>query len=167
MTLIGIAGAARSGKDTLAKALQHALKGAELMSFAWAVKQRADPICREKYGISAFTEDSEHKKVIRPTLIDIGHGERQKYPDVWVNIIHKRIEVELPEKNIIVTDIRYKNESEMVRANGGTVIFVQREGQADIPTEKESLPGVVWDVKLDIGRFNLPDFLKLLIPGFR
>ena len=69
--LIGIAGAARSGKDTLARAIADFVPRTEIYSFAYAVKLEADPVCRSNLGVSAFEEDTEKKKIIRQTFVGV------------------------------------------------------------------------------------------------
>lgn len=165
MILIGIAGAARAGKDTLCSALEYVLPNTVQMAFAHAVKLEADPICKERFGISAFTEDPEEKKIIRPVLIEVGHGRRQEDPEIWIKKLAAQIDAKRNLNNIVVTDVRYGNEADMIHSKGGVIVFIQRNAQADIPTERESLPGIKWDIKIDCGDFNVLNLLRLLFPG--
>ncbi|MGV0949127.1 MAG: hypothetical protein ACOYB3_00395 [Azonexus sp.] len=165
MKLIGIAGAARAGKDTLARTVEYVLPGTIQMAFAHAVKLEADPICKERFGISAFTTDPEDKKIVRPVLIEVGHGRRQEDPEIWIKKLATQIDAHLPTRNIVVTDVRYANEAEMIHSKGGTIVFIQRNAQADIPTERESLPGIKWDIKIDCGDYNVLDLLRTFFPG--
>jgi hypothetical protein len=135
------------------------------MAFAHAVKLESDPICKERFGISAFTENPEEKKIIRPILIEVGHGRRQEDPEIWIKKLASQIDAELPTNNIIVTDVRYANEAEMIHSKGGIIIFIQRNAQADIPTERESLPGIKWDIKIDSGDFSVLELLRTMFPG--
>lgn len=165
MMLIGIAGAARAGKDTLATAIKYVLPNTKSMSFAWAVKEEADKRCLYEHGISAFTENPEEKKVIRDILIAVGHGGRQTDPNVWVNKLSNKIDATLPTSHVVITDVRYKNESEMIRSKGGIVIFLHRNAQENIPTEQDSLPLVTWDIMIDLGNTNVIPILKTLFKG--
>jgi uridine kinase len=167
MILLGIAGAARAGKDTLAQAIAYALPNTIKMSFAHAVKLEADPICQERHHISAFTEDLAEKKIIRYILIDVGHTRRQTHPTFWIDRLSDKIDAALPTSNVVITDTRYANEAEMIHSKGGIVIFVQRDAQATIPTEQESLPGIKWDIKLDFGNFNALNLLRAMLPGIK
>lgn len=165
MILIGIAGAARAGKDTLCRTIEFVLPNTVQMAFAHAVKLEADPICKERHGISAFTEDPEQKKIIRPILIDVGHGRRQENPNIWIEKLADQIDSRIGTHNIIVTDVRYGNEADMIHSKGGIIIFVQRNAQADIPTERESLPTIKWDIKIDCGDFSVLELLRKMFPG--
>lgn len=165
MILIGIAGAARAGKDTLCRTIEFILPNTVQMAFAHAVKLEADPICLAKHSISAFTEDPEEKKIIRPILIEVGHGRRQGDPEIWIKKLADQIDAKLPTRNIVVTDVRYANEADMIHSKGGIIIFIQRNAQADIPTERESLPGIKWDIKIDCGDFSVLELLRSMFPG--
>ena len=166
MILLAIAGAARSGKDTLAKTLQTFVPNTVTLAFAHAVKEEADQICKKKFGLSAFTVDPAEKKIVRPVLIEIGHGYRQKDPMVWINRLAAKIDATLPTKNIIITDCRYKNEAEMVHSKGGLVVFVKRDTQDTIPTEQESLPHIKWDIMIDFKSADTISLMKKLYPGW-
>ena len=77
--LIGIAGFARSGKDTAAKILQQKIKerwdiDMKIVSFAKALKQDCDPFLQKHLGISAFSEIPLEKEIIRPILVAYGQS---------------------------------------------------------------------------------------------
>lgn len=168
MILLGVAGAARAGKDTTAKMIQAFVPNTVTMAFAYAVKEEADPICRERWGISGFTEDPEEKKIIRQLLIDIGHGKRQGNPTIWIDKLADRIDATLPTKNIVVTDVRYANEAEMIHRKEGLVVYVERDTQNNsIPSEQESLPLIKWDVKINTGSADTVSLVRQVFPDFK
>jgi uridine kinase len=167
MLLIAISGAARAGKDTLAKTIQALVPNTITLAFAQAVKEEADPISKARWGISAFTQNPEEKKIIRQLLIDIGHGKRQADPFIWINKLSAKIDENLPHRNIIITDCRYENESKMIHAKGGIVIMVKRDTQLDIPTERETLPGVDWDIFIDFKNTDTNRLMQMVIPSFQ
>lgn len=114
-TIIGIAGFARSGKDTLAKSIKLLLEeeGAKvgLFSFAKALKTDIDPFCVEKFNISAFCEESESKSKIRPILIAYGNCQRNiTSGSYWIERLKPEIDFFLNSGGdyALVTDLRFK-----------------------------------------------------------
>ena len=71
--LIGIAGFARTGKDSLASFLSKVLSKEErlckITSFAYYLKKDIDSFLKSRLNISAFTEDPKEKEIIRPLLV--------------------------------------------------------------------------------------------------
>ena len=67
--LIGIAGFARTGKDSLAQFLSDLIatkqEGCKITSFAYYLKKDIDPFLQSRLNISAFTEDPKEKEVIQ------------------------------------------------------------------------------------------------------
>lgn len=133
--VFGIAGVARSGKDTLAKYIHKKLEKngtiAAKISFASAVKIDLDVFLKEKLNISAFTEKTEEKNIIRPLLVaygtDVCRNNIDK--DFWVKKIQKRVETNIKNNIItIIPDVRYKNEIQWIKNLGGYVIHVSRCG---------------------------------------
>lgn len=130
--MIGIAGLARSGKDTLAKNLAEVIEddwGCEvkIFSFAKELKSQMDDFFKKHYGISAFTEDTEEKKVIRDLLVC--HGETMKKfhtNTIWADIVIDSIN---PKKYFsIVSDVRFDFEVETVQNAYGKVIHIAKTG---------------------------------------
>ena len=68
-SLIGIAGFARSGKDSLAKILSNLSDHCKITSFAYYLKKDIDPFLQSRLNISAFTENPKEKEIIRPLLV--------------------------------------------------------------------------------------------------
>lgn len=126
--IIAIAGNARSGKDTLADNMVDIFSSlkikSEKYSFAKALKQECNAFTKKTLGISAFTEDSKEKEIIRPLLVTWGtHVRRKLDPDVWVKSVDKKLS---GNKISIISDVRFENEYEWVRENKGMLIFVDR-----------------------------------------
>mgnify|MGYP002630507946 FL=1 len=126
--IIAIAGNARSGKDTLGKYLVSILKeygiSAKTYSFADELKKETDEFLMRTLGISAFTQDDEEKKIIRPFLVFWGTDLRRKMnPSVWVDKVSTSIQ---DNEVAIITDLRFGNELKWVKQNDGRVIFISR-----------------------------------------
>jgi hypothetical protein len=140
---IGIAGAARAGKDTLCRALirEFAKINMEAVRKSIAGDQvKADlfDVLMDNFELDAFTEDSDEKEFMRPLLVEYGKMQRKKTQGRY---FIDRFE---PKPNCIniLPDIRYvqypsdevywlKNEV------NGLLIFVERKGVFDAnETEK-------------------------------
>jgi len=123
--IIGLCGHARSGKDTfceLAKAfLSEKEVGAARVAFADQLKKDLDELCRHKIGCSAFTDDPEEKKIIRPLLVTYGTDVMRKLDEnCWIDKLEKNLYLHQQMQLLpIVTDVRYPNEMEWVRKHNG------------------------------------------------
>lgn len=118
--VIGVGGFARSGKDTFVKIARKILSehgyGSVKFAFADALKEEIDPFLIQHYGISAWTEDSEEKKLIRPFLVAHGCGKRiQTGGKYWIEKIDKSIKNVHPNEDVVfISDCRFPNEVEWV-----------------------------------------------------
>jgi hypothetical protein len=126
--IVSISGSARSGKDTLADNFVSILKASGIksqkLSFAYELKKDVDKFLIEQLGISAFTENSDEKSLIRPFLVTWGTDVmRAKDPRVWI----KKLEGSLvPDAVNIIADLRFENELEWVKENNGLSLFIDR-----------------------------------------
>jgi len=133
--IFGIAGIARSGKDSLGKFLVRKLKRAGMpaiqMGFADAGKKDLDNLLKKSIKISAFTKDDREKKIIRPFLVCYMTDLCRKIdPDFWIKKIKKRVENNKTNNIItVITDVRYINEANWIKENGGFLIHITRMGQ--------------------------------------
>ena len=132
--LIGITGFARSGKDTFFERADLALKKESLrcerVAFADALKNEVDDLLKTHTGISAFTENDEEKSLVRPLLVTYGTDIRRKLnQNCWIEKVQP-IVIEHLENNkfVFVTDVRFKNEAEWIKMNGGFMVKVERDG---------------------------------------
>lgn len=126
--VIGVGGFARSGKDTFVKIARKILKeqgyNAIRLAFADALKDEIDPFLKKHYGISAWTEDLEEKKLIRPFLVAHGCGKRiQSNGRYWIEKIdyligaHHNSHAINPNEVVdvvFISDCRFPNEVEWV-----------------------------------------------------
>lgn len=132
--MIGIAGLARAGKDTLAKNLSEVIEddwGCEVRIFAFAneLKSQMDDFLIKHYGISAFTEDTEEKKVIRNLLVC--HGETMKkfhINTIWADLVIDSIRSDPKNFFPIISDVRFDFEAETVQDNYGKIIHIAKIG---------------------------------------
>ncbi len=128
--IISISGNARCGKDTLAENMSDIFEGigikTKVVSFANELKESVNSFLLEQTGISAFTEDDEEKKIIRPFLVCWGTDVMRTIDDnTWIN----KLEKNLCDKSVnIITDLRFPNELKWVKQNEGLSVFIERDG---------------------------------------
>lgn len=134
--VVGISGVARSGKNlfvTLSK--EHlASNGYRAASFAFAtlLKQEIDAELRARYGISAFTQDTKEKDVIRPALVELGQRRRAESKGrYWIDQLIPLVERAWGYYDVVmIEDVRYAShgtdESGWVKSLGGKVLHIQR-----------------------------------------
>ena len=145
--IIGIAGLARSGKNTVADIITddvHALQ----IAFADQIKN----MLRSGLGISLADLHIGDKNIVSPVygvtvrhmMQTLGTDWGRKYigEDVWVKALERDVMTSF-STSFIVTDVRYENEAEWVRKHGKLIHVVGRGG---IPGDHSSESGVV---KLD------------------
>jgi len=141
--MIGIGGLARSGKDTLAKNLSEVIErdwGCEvkIFSFAQELKSQMDEFLIKNYGISAFTEDTEEKNIIRDLLVCHGETMKKFYEKtVWADIVIDKIDSDPETFFPIISDVRFDFEAERVQDQGGSVIHISKIGNKP-PNEIEA-----------------------------
>lgn len=132
--LIGLSGFARSGKDTAFERSKLLLEkeGHKAYRFAFAdeLKRESDAFLKTNIGISAFTENEKEKKIIRPFLVTYGTEIRRKLDkNCWIKTIQQRVIDKLDEGYyVFITDVRFKNEAEWLKINGGKLVNISREG---------------------------------------
>lgn len=112
---IAIAGKAGSGKTTLAEFFVKKY-GFTRTGFANAVKK----VGMDEFGLSY--EEAFGAKKNRTVLQDIGHGRRVEFGEnYWVN---KFLEQTNGQDNLIVDDMRYRNEFITLKDNGYILIRI-------------------------------------------
>jgi len=128
MKIIGISGAARSGKDTFGDLLIEILQDSGIKcvknSFANELKLEVRDFLQDKLGIDSFTQDDKEKKIIRPMLVTWGTEIRRALdPDVWIKSVEKNLDLYAVN---IITDVRFKNEQDWIKSYGGKCVFLSR-----------------------------------------
>jgi len=156
--LIGIAGKARSGKDTFAKFLGEALHkkyGSKyiLMAFAHELKNRIqrdfDLSYDQLWGDEKEIPDRRYVKSAgigiavtggpmentywtpREILQEYGGFFRSVDPGYWVKALFEIVDGR-EYRNVIVTDVRMHNEAKAIKDRGGLVIKVSKETRSEI-----------------------------------
>jgi hypothetical protein len=135
--IIGLTGYARSGKDTVANILVNNY-GYTRIAFADKIRNllvEMDPILENGHRLSSTLEEygweiAKAKPEVRRLLQSLGLGSRKLFgPGFWV---HEAMKTMLNDPrldmNYVVTDVRFLNEADMVKANNGQIWRVKRTG---------------------------------------
>lgn len=136
--IIGLTGQARSGKDTIGNYLanQH---GAICTSFAAPIRMFVSELC----GYSSLSKLEAHKDEAHPLFqvsprymmqtLGTEWGRNLVDPELWTKIVRRRIEVFKQQNQfekvpgiLAITDIRFENEAELIREQGGTIWHIRR-----------------------------------------
>ena len=80
-----------------------------------------------------FGWDGKKNEAGRKLLIDLGEKMREISPDVWIRYVIKNIK---PGENVVIPDIRYKNEASWIKANNGILIRVIRPALEKLDKEE-------------------------------
>lgn len=148
--IIGLNGYAGSGKDAAAEALVS--RGFTRVAFADVLRNILYvtdpwiPLVRNESDLSYAWRTYQHVERLSFVVDDIGWDDaKNTYPEIrrllqvfgteggreilgeniWVETALKGIR---PGENVVVTDVRFKNEADYIRSQGGTVIKIVREG---------------------------------------
>ena len=119
---IGLIGLAGSGKDTAALALMH--RGWKRVAFADALKNRALHL-----GWDGRKDDRG-----RQLLCALGMAMRAYDPQHWIDLARAAMR----GRPCVFTDVRFANEADFIRAEGGIIVRVIREGLAAGEHESEA-----------------------------
>lgn len=156
--IIGLAGYAQSGKDTVAKALVNH-HGFVRMAFADSLRDfvyKANPMVDNLAGEPKFVQEyvdtvgwdkaKQHPQV-RRILQTTGLAAREQFGvDFWVSQVLKHVQ---PTDKVVITDVRFLNEADSIKACGvDTQIWrVKRDGV-------EAVNGHVSETQLDSYLFD-------------
>lgn len=152
--VVGIAGRARVGKDTLTDFLL-AQYGGYRHSFAAPLKSML------KAGFNLDFDDPywvDRKETVIPALgrsprelmqtLGTEWGRMLVHPDVWLILATGTLHNRGP--GMIVSDLRFENEAAWVRRMGGVVIHLQREAAPQVKDHKSEAGIAVQPVDLQV-----------------
>ena len=127
--LIGIAGRARSGKDTVANFIDAAIGGYRY-SFADPIRAMLVPLgvdLSDPYW-QARKEESIPALGVSPRrmmqTLGTEWGRQLIHPDLWLIMAHQRLLQNGP--GMVISDVRFDNEAAWIRKHGGRIIHVIR-----------------------------------------
>jgi hypothetical protein len=137
--IVGIAGYARSGKDTAAQVLIE--RGWKRMAFADQLKMDVERCIG--YPIAAMTADQ--KEFWRPLLVEYARLRRAQHPDYWIWQVESNMKMNVgPGEKVVITDVRYANEAKWILSRGGLMIFVERIGVKPANSEECDSIHAMW-----------------------
>lgn len=139
--IIGLTGLARSGKDTVAL---HLNENAGYSSYAFA--QPIKQACKVIFNWSKSHVNGELKEVVDPlygvsprmAMQSLGTewGRESINSSIW--LLRAQSEIQSNSK-LVITDIRFNNEAELIKENGGIVIEVRRNDRESVYQHKSEL----------------------------
>lgn len=157
MLIIGLTGKKGSGKDTVADMIWSIeIDGGHIwVSTAYAaylkalVKRLFDLSDEQIYGTQAEKEavDERWGKSPRELLQIVGTDiARLCHPDVWVRrtmrYIDESLEVDPQIAGFLITDVRFPNEADAIKARGGVIVNILRPdltvAEGDVTAQHES-----------------------------
>lgn len=127
--IIGLTGYAQSGKDTVAKILVDNY-GYTRVAFADKIREflyETSPDYIKLLVDEVGWEKAKQNSAVRELLQNTGVGARKVFGEnFWVNQALGSMAVGYP--NIVVTDVRFVNEADTLKVNGGQIWRVKRLG---------------------------------------
>jgi hypothetical protein len=134
MIIVGLGYKARQGKTYVSNYMQEAFPQAKLYAFADELKRYCRDHHDELLPLWQLANQTQQVPACKPdpiygyTRILQWYGTdvaRLKDPNVWVNELAARMHKEQPEIAII-TDVRFPNEAEFIKENGGYLVEILR-----------------------------------------
>lgn len=176
MKIIAFGHRRRTGKDTAGRLLQNILQIenpnliVKIKTFAWKLKE----ICYQLYSWAGHREPSfydlhsEARETILPAIgksprtiwIEVGNSLRAVYSETWMNHVIRGTACDI----LIITDLRYLNETLSIKTHGGYCIKIDRP---DIPKSDDIADSALesytsWD-RILINNGSLNDFNNSLV----
>lgn len=137
MLIIGLGCTAQVGKDTAAEYLEKKYPGkVKRVAFADKLKRIAMDLFglshEQCYGSQEVKETVDPRYGLTPREILQGLGEKMReiFPTIWVDTVFNSTIPQLAEEGydcFIISDVRYPNEGDKIRAHGGIVGKVVRK----------------------------------------
>jgi len=138
MKFIGLSGKAGSGKNTIA---QHICLSQEMweFSFASSIKNMISALMYEQADIGLWVEEGKEDLIpemnitYREAMQGLGDWGRNHHPNFWIDALKKShnyqfAEREIPEAWAVITDVRFDNEADWIRSQGGVIWHIERPG---------------------------------------
>lgn len=154
--IIGLAGVARSGKDTVCKLLCDELHKDGLVGKRYALadelKEDINPFLKEKCGIDIFNCTDEEKEMVRPLLLWYGTDfmRNKTKGRAWIDKLYNRIKQDTTSDYIFITDIRYAADEDgnevvwLKEELGGKLVYVSQYSITEGESINDNEPSVVF-----------------------
>lgn len=135
---LAVSGVARCGKNLFARSAVKYLHSlgiaAKEYSFAHELKKECNPFTLLNFGISAFTENDEEKKIIRPLLLCVG-TQMWRNLDInhWVKKVDEVIDNDPYPHIAVLSDGRFENEINWSNKNGTSIHLTRTNNGIPVP----------------------------------
>lgn len=139
--LIGLTGKARSGKDTVAAYLEERYN-THTLSFAAPIKAMTCELLDitlselEKCKDEKFSSIGCSPRRVMQTL-GTDWGRAIFGNDIWIKMLQHQIDDTPPHIPLVISDVRFENEAEMIREQGGVIWHIYR---SKLETEQFEVP---------------------------
>ena len=141
MILIGLTGHAGSGKDTVRNIME--TEGFVGLAFADGIRGMLRALLTSADFDDAYIDDRPLKESIIP---DLGFSyrhlaqslgtewARNLHPDFWLRIAARYLagQTDAGETHFVISDVRFTNEADWVKRQGGQIWRIHREGLASV-----------------------------------
>lgn len=130
MSILGIGGMARVGKDTFCSIAINILQKngfrAKQYSFASALKEEIKDFLRLQCNVDVYTTDTELKKDIRDFLVWYGTTFwRKRDPSRWIRGVEARIMADCNHVDVaLISDVRFLNEADWIHGLNGKIVNI-------------------------------------------
>lgn len=143
MIIIGLAGKARVGKDTAANYLgeRHRLSP---VAFAQPIKNALTAMGFNQADYDTVERKNEiipwlgvsYRKLAQTLGTEWG---RDLHPDFWLLLAQRRVEARrnLGVPGVVISDVRFDNEADWVRAEGGLIIHMEGPARSGMAVDGE------------------------------
>lgn len=133
MQIVGLAGFAQVGKDTMGAHLVH---NHGFTRVAMADKLKID-YCNQ-VGIT-IDQLAANKEEHRPAIVELSRQRKDESNDeaYWIKKLWEEVDNLPRSANIVVTDVRYDFEVSWINANGGVTVWIERPGIGPANLEEE------------------------------
>lgn len=168
MKLIGLTGRKFAGKDTFADYLTKQynftklgfadpLASAATTMFKWQVETMREPAYKDI--IDAYLGISR-----RDVMKFLGHeGRKHLGEDVWILVLARvldRLHHSFGKTNFVINDIRYDNEANWIRNQGGKIIFINADQRLGPQTDNTDGEAGITIMPADLSIQNNNDVLS-------
>lgn len=140
--LIGLHGLARTGKDTAASYLAE-----QFMLYSYAFADPLKAAVAQLFNLSHDHMEGSLKETLLPgigksprqlmQLLGTEWGRQQVHPELWLllatqNISYQMVIDQTHYAGVVIRDVRFENEAEWIRRQGGHVVHILRPDAAAV-----------------------------------
>ena len=161
--LVGFAGVKRAGKDVAAA---HLVASHTFSRYAFATPLK--DLCRRMFGLTLDQVEGDAKDIIVPKygmsprrIMQLVGTDcvRTIAPEFWTDAFDAWLNSRSPVGNVVVSDVRFQNEVDLIHRRGGRVFLLTRECcdtcDRHVSERADSLTGLDGVIRNESSRANL------------